>query len=219
MSEIKTCRSGLHQFSGERCPECKKIRGKEYTAENKEKKKAYDAELYSVNQKLVSARSAAYYAANTSKVKATVARYVAGNQETVKANKAAYYLANKDEIEAKKAVYRASNLDKHNARSVAWNAANPKKKKASVAKWSAANPETMRIKYQNRRAKKREVGGTLSKGLANKLFKLQKGKCPCCGLPLGDNYHLDHKMPLALGGPNVDSNIQLLRQHCNNQKA
>lgn len=40
----------------------------------------------------------------------------------------------------------------------------------------------------------------------------------CCGLPLGDNYHIDHIMPLALGGSNTDDNIQLLRQRCNNQK-
>jgi 5-methylcytosine-specific restriction endonuclease McrA len=37
-------------------------------------------------------------------------------------------------------------------------------------------------------------------------------------LPLGDNYHIDHIMPLALGGSNTDDNIQLLRQRCNNQK-
>ena len=58
----------------------------------------------------------------------------------------------------------------------------------------------------------------LSVGLSAKLFKLQKGKCPCCKQPLGDDYHLDHKMPLALGGTNTDENMQLLRSICNLQK-
>jgi 5-methylcytosine-specific restriction endonuclease McrA len=36
---------------------------------------------------------------------------------------------------------------------------------------------------------------------------------------LGDNYHLDHIVPLAIGGTNTDDNIQLLRQKCNQQKS
>ena len=52
-----------------------------------------------------------------------------------------------------------------------------------------------------------------------KLSTIQKGKCACCALPLGKDFHLDHKMPLALGGANEDSNIQLLRRECNIKKA
>ena len=88
------------------------------------------------------------------------------------------------------------------------------KKKA----WQTANLESSRRSDHKRRALKSRSGGALSKGLGEKLFSLQKGKCPCCGLPLGDDYHMDHIIPLALGGPNTDDNIQLLRQRCNNQK-
>jgi 5-methylcytosine-specific restriction endonuclease McrA len=87
-----------------------------------------------------------------------------------------------------------------------------------LAQYRIKNPESNRIHTQNRRAKRKAVGGVLSNGLAEKLFKLQCGKCACCGKPLGNNYHLDHRMPLALGGANEDWNIQLLRQQCNNQK-
>ena len=75
-----------------------------------------------------------------------------------------------------------------------------------------------RINCQNRRARKIAVGGKLSKGLTEKLYKLQRGKCACCGKLLGDNYHLDHRMPIALGGANEDWNIQLLRSTCNHEK-
>lgn len=70
----------------------------------------------------------------------------------------------------------------------------------------------------NRRARNLGVAGEISHQSIDRLYDLQRGKCPCCGLPLGDNYHLDHIMPLALGGTNTDDNIQLLRQECNNQK-
>jgi 5-methylcytosine-specific restriction endonuclease McrA len=75
-----------------------------------------------------------------------------------------------------------------------------------------------RIYRQNRRTRKLGNGGKLSKGLADKLFKLQKGRCACCRELLGLDYHLDHKMPLALDGKNIDDNIQLLCPFCNLSK-
>lgn len=132
------------------------------------------------------------------------------------------------------AAYRAANRDKSLASVVAWQAANREKvidyrsayyaknrEKviAAAAAWRAANPEKRRIQRQNRKARKRANGGKLSSDLSANLFKLQRGKCTCCGLPLGDNYHLDHVIPLALGGANEDSNIQLLRAECNLKKS
>lgn len=111
--------------------------------------------------------------------------------------------------------YRAANPDKVKS----YRAANAEKRNAQYAKWAAANPEAVRVIKQNRRARKLENGGRLSKGVAEKLYSLQRGKCACgCKQPLGDDYHLDHIMPIALGGTNTDDNIQLLRAKCNLQK-
>lgn len=136
--------------------------------------------------------------------------------------------------QASTAAWRAANPDQAKASSAAWNAANPKLCKKYGAKWYAANHELRNISKSawnlanlearrtynhNRRSRKLANGGTLSNGLEKKLFKLQKGKCPCCHQPLGENYHLDHIVPLALGGSNTDDNIQLLRQQCNLQKS
>lgn len=116
------------------------------------------------------------------------------------------------------AAYIAANREKCRAASAAYRAANPDKVRAAKAAYAAANPDKRCICAHNRRAKERANGGKLSPDLSAKLFKLQKGKCACCGLSLGDNFHLDHIMPIALGGVNEDWNIQLLRSHCNNQK-
>lgn len=112
-----------------------------------------------------------------------------------------------------------SNPDRQRENVAAWRMANPDRSRAIDAAWRAANPDKVRIKARNRRAKKRAAGGTLSMGLTKRLFKLQRGKCACCGEPLGASYHLDHIMPLALGGSNTDDNIQLLRAKCNLQKS
>jgi hypothetical protein len=144
--------------------------------------------------------------------------------------------------------FRAKNLETTRATAAAWATANRERKNAHYAKWASANPdfvkmartkyysvhredilaykierhknnpEESRIKTQNRRARKRANGGTLSKGLSAKLFTLQRGMCYCCNLPLGDDYHLDHWIPIKLGGPNTDSNMRLLRAVCNRQK-
>ena len=94
---------------------------------------------------------------------------------------------------------------------------NPEAERARCREWFAKNPDKRAIYQHNRQAKITE-SGRLSSDLASKLYKLQKGKCACCSSPLGDDYHLDHIMPLALGGLNVDGNMQLLTATCNMQK-
>jgi hypothetical protein len=128
-------------------------------------------------------------------------------------------VANPDVYKSKKALYREANKDRISAYSACWYLANKAKAKATSAAWKAANKEAYRVHQQNRRAKKRATGGKLSNGLSERLFKLQRGKCACCGKQLGNNYHLDHIMPLVLGGSNTDDNIQLLRAECNHRKS
>ena len=88
--------------------------------------------------------------------------------------------------------------------------------KMSDAGTLAAYREMRRVNRMNRSA--RESGGKLSKNIAYRLFELQRGKCACCGKPLGEDFHLDHIQPLSKGGVNEDWNIQLLREKCNLKK-
>lgn len=63
------------------------------------------------------------------------------------------------------------------------------------------------------------LGGSLSSGIVEKLYDLQKGKCACCGINLGNKYHLDHIIPISKGGANTDDNVQLLKDSCNMSKS
>lgn len=78
--------------------------------------------------------------------------------------------------------------------------------------------EKWRRNKNARKAKKLGVGGKLSKDIKQKLWELQGGKCACCAKKLNNDAHIDHIMPLALGGRNVDSNTQLLLPKCNMRK-
>jgi len=151
--------------------------------------------------------NAAYRSSNAEKEKNRKIEYKAKNFEKVTSKVKQWHSENKDRVReinrnaGRK--YYALNRDKERARGVIYREANRDKVRAC----SATN-----------KARRRSAPGKLSENIAAKLFKSQRGKCACCGLPLGDDYHLDHIMPLALGGSNTDDNIQLLRKRCNNQK-
>jgi 5-methylcytosine-specific restriction endonuclease McrA len=163
-------------------------------------------------------RKATYYAANREQVKARSRQWDADNPEKRAANRRAWQKANPDKVNASSAAWRSANPEKRKRVVAAWDAANPEKKKKAEQAWRAKNADVVRLYDHNRRARKRANGGTLSEGLRERLFKLQRGKCACCRKPLGEKYELDHRMPLELGGANEDWNMQLLRQRCNRQK-
>jgi len=162
------------------------------TDKDRQKKKEYNAEYHRKNKESISARKKEYDE-----------KYYEENKQKILEYQRKYNAENKDKIAKRKQIYRAKNKERRAEYNRAYKLKNPEVKKRSEHK---------------RRALKKGSGGSLSKGITEKLFKLQKGKCPCCKLPLGKNYHIDHIMPLALGGTNTDDNVQLLRATCNEQK-
>lgn len=178
----------------------------------------YNAAWAKDHPEKIRAFNAAYRKNNPEKVKACVSTWEQANKEKRKAYYSARRKANLAKERESRAAWRKANPEKSKARSASWKQANPERAKESAVAWRKANPEATRIIGQNRRAKKRANGGKLSSDLSTKLFKLQRGKCPCCNKPLGEDYQLDHIVPLKLGGANEDWNIQLLRATCNMQK-
>lgn len=61
--------------------------------------------------------------------------------------------------------------------------------------------------------------GVLSEDIYDVLMSEQEGLCVYCQTDLNESgRHLDHIMPLALGGSNTDENVQLLCPTCNTSK-
>jgi len=159
--------------------------------------------------------AATYRAANPEKVKAATTASRAKKPWKKPAADAAWRKANPERDAANHMAWDKANPDKVAASSTRWNLANREQKSAINAAWHAAHPDKRRIYNHNYRS---ALVGKLSFGLAGRLLELQRGTCPCCNQPLGEDYHMDHIMPRKLGGTNTDDNIQLLRQQCNNQK-
>jgi HNH endonuclease len=164
------------------------------------------------------ARSLAWNKANSERVKVTTKEWREANKDKIKATRDAYMSINADRYKA----HYIANKEKRKAWMAAWYKKNSAKLKDSRAAYYIANPKARKAATQTsnhtRRARKLAAGGKLTRNIAETLFHLQKGKCPCCAKPLGSDYHLDHQLPLALGGTNADNNMQLLRAECNQKK-
>jgi len=156
-----------------------------------------------------------YHAKNAAKINAKKAEFRSANPEKTRAERAAYWVANAERIKAARAA-DSKRLKEYKA---TYYAANAERLKAQQTAYNAKNPDRRRSAWQNRRSRKLQSGGVLSNGLAGRLFELQRGKCACCRCDIRNGYHLDHIMPLSLGGPNADENMQLLCPQCNMQKS
>lgn len=84
-----------------------------------------------------------------------------------------------------------------------------------LRKYRAKNPERVREWAHKRRGQKVK---RLPWGTTQKLGAAQKWKCAICKVPVKKKYHLDHIMPLKLGGLHEPWNLQLLCPACNVRK-
>lgn len=139
--------------------------------------------------------------------------------EKIKAYCAEWKKANPEKAKAWKAKWRNAYPEKEKAASVKWAKANPEKVKETHAAWVRTNPEKVKAHKHKRRARKLAAGGSFTADDIKALLKSQKGKCVACGANIKKAYHIDHIMPLSLGGHNGIGNIQLLCQHCNQTKS
>lgn len=94
-------------------------------------------------------------------------------------------------------------------------------KQRDPAKYAAG----LRATRQRRRARARNAEGKFNAADVLKLFANQKGRCYYCGVALQttgnaqERFHVDHFLPLVLGGSNNPSNLVLACPMCNNTKS
>lgn len=99
-----------------------------------------------------------------------------------------------------------------------WYSENKDKHSERIRRYRRKNHAGIRESEKRKEHARRGAFGKLSKDIESVLFSQQMGLCLCCNKELGDNYHLDHIMPIKLGGTNTDDNVQLLRSECNLRK-
>jgi 5-methylcytosine-specific restriction endonuclease McrA len=142
-----------------------------------------------------------------------------GHREEAAGYARAYREKNKKDLAEKRREHYLQNKGKIKSASAKRYQGNKEAAIEYAKQYRVENPQVSAVYAENKRVRKKQGAGRLSRGLPALLLAEQGGKCPYCYGSLGDlGYHLDHYMPLALGGPNEDNNIQLTCPPCNSAK-
>lgn len=189
------------------CKKCTSARNSEYRLKNKEAIKASMKSYYIENKKSLSEKAKEYRSKNREKIIASAKAYQEKNSQKILAKKKQSYEENKLLVNAKSRKYYLENKEKI-----------CEQKKI----YRSQNKELVINHNRNARARKRRADGrhTLNEVLA--IFDAQRGLCANCETKLfrsgKQKFHVDHIMPLALGGSNWHSNLQCLCKSCNLSK-
>ena len=138
----------------------------------------------------------AWYEANRDKLKS----WYEANKEEVKAQSKAYYEANKEKVKDRCKTYREANKDKIRARKKAHYEAN---KDWHIAR--AARRKALKIPA---------LLPTTDEELIKKLYKQRADMSK----KHGEQYHVDHIIPLSLGGAHHQDNMRVITAKENLEK-
>ncbi len=147
--------------------------------------------------------------------------YLSGNP-TDKDAKSEYdrqhYLEHREEVKARAREYHQEHKEECNCKSRARHHARKEEANERTRQWFLDHPEAKNAYEMNRRARKRNNGGTHTGEDRLAQFDRQKGKCYYCSAKLGDDWQIDHVMPLSLGGSNGPENLVACCKKCNMSK-
>lgn len=149
------------------------------------------------------------------------AQWKKNNPDKVRTQQAKWRKANPDKVSVNNKNWRKRHPEQAKANCDKWRHNNREKARESVRDWAARNPErakeVKRASQTNRRSREMVNGGCVTGADILALFERFDSRCAKCGDT--ERIEIDHIMPVARGGTNSPSNLQLLCKPCNRSKS
>lgn len=176
-----------------------------------------DLTQLSTRRKAALAAGERYYFTGKSCRRGHISKRYTVNKNCVSCHEALW--GKREEVLIKKKQYREKNKEKTKAAVNNWHERNRKQVSAYHKKWrNEINPNAWKAVSVKRRSSKKNAEGGFSADDVSRMMAAQDGKCVCCKRDVRKFFHVDHIMPLALGGTNWPDNLQILCPSCNCSK-
>lgn len=131
----------------------------------------------------------------------------------------ARYAANQERQRERGRKYYRDNRERSIQMSIEWRKANRESDRKASRKWRMTHLTESRLVSKRRRAKIAGAKiGIVRKADIQRIFTAQGGRCAICKERLTKK-HIDHILPLALGGAHEPRNFQLTCPSCNLSKS
>jgi len=196
-------------------PEKSRAYQKAYREANKDKIRAQRKAYYEANADKEKARKKIWREANADKAKAGQKAYREANKDKEKARHEAYREANADKIKAQGKAYREANKGKIKARNKAWRGANRETHLACLKTWRQNNKEARTaLEVKRNASKKQAILPSSDLKLIKKLYE-QRAEM---SKKHGEQYHVDHIIPLSIGGAHHQDNMRVITAKENLEK-
>lgn len=194
----RPCRNGhsLRRLADRVCVECEHSRILRWKDKNREHVRDRDRRQKAKDPDKLRAQERARYAADPSRHRATVKAHYERNSEKIRERRRAYHHEVYPSCEEIRVIAQRR-----------------------TAQWAKDNPERAKVHRRNGKARRRNVPGVHTASDIDRIFEQQRGRCAYCRCKLGEVYEVDHIQPVAKGGSNDPSNIQLTCAKCNRKKA
>lgn len=99
-----------------------------------------------------------------------------------------------------------------------WARAHREQTRPAERRWAQENPDKRRAAFGRRRGRILDAGGSFTSADIEAIRIAQGNRCYICHKKL-KKYHIDHFIPLALGGTNEPGNLRLACPKCNTSKS
>ncbi|WP_428491742.1 HNH endonuclease [Rhodopila sp.] len=156
-------------------------------------------------------------------------RYRQRHPERIKTRKKIYNEQNRERVCASKKEYNRRTAVARRAQNTIWmrnnkehvrryTAEHKEHRRTYIKEYRKQFPEKHKAHKRNRRARLAGVTGSHTPSEIQEIKELQGWRCSNCKVSIRKKYHVDHIMPIALGGSNDKCNLQILCPTCNLSK-